>query len=264
VDDPAAAEEIREFIGHEPRGQAPVVDLYQGQEPLFSHYALEEDWQRLLAPQVWLKSGGYLVISPTEALTAIDVNSGRFVAGRDLEETILTTNLEAAREIARQVRLRNLSGIIVVDFIDMEEPAHRELVSQTLQESLKKDRARTTVYPISPLGLVEMTRQRLGDSLAQAVTEPCGCCGGTGETLSPLTRALDLLRLLSAEAREFPGCLLALSVHPVVAAVLRKEGRPLLARLASEHQVQVELREEPRFSRNHYELTRELNRGEKP
>jgi ribonuclease G len=264
VDDPTAAKEIEAYLKVEQANQAVVIDDYQGQEPLLAKFGLEDNWRRLMLPQVWLKSGGYLVINPTEALTAIDVNSGRFVRGRDFEDTILTTNLEAAREIARQVRLRNLSGIIVIDFIDMENAAHRDLLYQTLKEALQRDRARTTVYPMSPLGLVEMTRQRLGDSLAQVVTEPCPCCGGAGEVLSPLTLACDLMRLLTAEAREFPGALLVLSVHPLVAAVLREAGRPLLARLETEHRVRVELREDPRFSRQHHELTRELHKDGKP
>ena len=134
---------------------------------------------------MWLKSGGYLVIDPTEALTAIDVNTGRFVGRSHLEETLLKTNLEAAREIARQLRLRNIGGIIVIDFIDQEKAANRDLVYQTLVEALSRDRAKTTALPISPLGLVEMTRQRVRDSLAQTVMEPCGACGGKGLAVTP-------------------------------------------------------------------------------
>ena len=227
-------------------------------EPLFGYFGLEIDWQRLLAPKVWLKSGGYLLFDTAEALTAIDVNTGRFVGRHDLEETILKTNLEAARELARQVRLRNIGGLIVVDFIDMEPAAHREQVYQALLEAVSRDRAKTTVLPISALGLLEMTRQRLRDTLEQAVTEPCACCGGRGEVLSPLTLACDLMRLLTTEAREFPGCRLPLTLHPQVAAVLQQEGRSLLARLAAEHQVQVEITEQPNFPRDHYELTHEL------
>ena len=161
------------------------VELHAGPEPIFSHFGLEIDWGKLLAPKVWLKSGGYLLIDPTEALTAIDVNTGRFVGRKHLEETLLKTNLEAAKEIARQLRLRNIGGLIVIDFIDQEQAAHRDLVYQTLLEALSRDRAKTTALPISPLGLVEMTRQRVRDSLAQTVTEPCGACGGRGLTLTP-------------------------------------------------------------------------------
>ena len=234
------------------------VELYGEAEPLFSHFGVEVDWQKLLAPRVWLKSGGYLLFDRTEALTAVDVNTGRFVGRRRLEDTILKTNIEAAREVARQLRLRNLGGLIVIDFIDMENAAHRDLVHQELLESLKKDRAKTTILPISALGLVEMTRQRLRDSLAQLATEPCEACGGSGVRLSALTLAHDLMRLLSAEAREFPGCRLAVAAHPEITAILRQEAGGLLKRLKAQHQVEVTLTDQPHFRREHYEITREL------
>ncbi len=161
------------------------VELYTEPEPIFSHFGLEIDWQKLLAPRVWLKSGGYLLIEATEALTAIDVNTGKFVGRSHLEETILKTNLEAAREIARQLRLRNIGGLIVIDFIDQEKAANRDLVYQTLVEALARDRAKTTALPISSLGLVEMTRQRVRDSLAQTIMETCGACGGKGLAVTP-------------------------------------------------------------------------------
>lgn len=258
VDDPAAFEKIQDYLESLHPYAKHRVELHTDPEPLFSHFGLELDWPRLLAPKVWLKSGGYLLFDTTEALTAVDVNTGRFVGRHDLEETILQTNLEAAREIARQLRLRNVGGLIVIDFIDMEPAAHREQVYQTLLEAVSRDRAKTTVLPISALGLLEMTRQRLRDTLEHAVTEPCDCCAGAGRVLSPFTLACDLLRRLTYEAREFPGCRLTLTVHPQVAAVLQQEGQPLLARLAADYQVQVQITEQPRFSRNYYELTHEL------
>jgi ribonuclease G len=260
VDDPAAAEEIREYLQLELVDRPPVVDLYQGPEPIFSTLSLEEDWQRLLAPQVWLKSGGYLVIHPTEALIAIDVNSGKFVRGRDLAETILTTNLEAAREIARQVRLRNLSGIIVIDFIDMETLAHRELVCQTLKEALQRDRARTTVYPVSPLGLAEMTRQRLRESLAQMVAEPCPCCQGQGAVLSSLVAAHDLLRQLTWETQEFAGCRFTVKARPGVIALVKKEGKEFLRNLKNNPQTSIQFSETPQLPRGQFDIIRELQK----
>jgi len=236
------------------------LELYDGPEPLFSHFGLEVEWGRLLAPRVWLKSGGHLLLDSTQALTAVDVNTGRFVGRRHLEETILTTNLEAARELARQVRLRNIGGLIVVDFIDMTDPAHRELVHQELLAALKPDRAKTTVLPISPLGLLEMTRQRLGESLAQSVAQPCPACGGAGVVLTAETLAHDALRQLAAEAREFPGCRLTVTVHPQVAAVLEEAGAALLKRLARDYQVAVEVRALPQVTRDHLEITRELKK----
>jgi ribonuclease G len=257
VDDPDTCREIEEYLaGFHPWLRARV-ECYTGAESIFSRYGLEVEWRRLLAPQVWLKSGGYLVIDTTEALTAIDVNTGRFTGKSNLEETILQTNLEAAREAARQIRLRNLGGLIIIDFIDMAKAAHRQVVHEELLAALKRDRAKTTVLPISPLGLVEMTRQRLRDSLVQLATEACPCCQGQGAVLSPLVVAHDLLRQLSAEAREFPGCRFTLQLHPEVAATLREEGRELLPRLTAEFQVEIRLLEEPSFPRGHYNLTRD-------
>uniref|UniRef100_A0A7C3Z300 Rne/Rng family ribonuclease n=1 Tax=Desulfobacca acetoxidans TaxID=60893 RepID=A0A7C3Z300_9BACT len=261
ADDPDTADEIRDYLRLEPVDRVPAVETYEGPDPVFSKLSLEEDWSRLLAPQVWLKSGGYLVIETTEALTAIDVNSGKFIRGRDLEETILTTNLEAAREIARQVRLRNLSGIIVVDFIDMEVAAHRKQVCQTLKEALKRDRARTTVHPMSPLGLVEMTRQRLRDSLPQAITEPCPGCQGQGAVLSPLVAAHDLLRQLAWEAKEFTGCRLTVKAPPEVIAMAKTEGENFLKELRKSRSVLLDFLEAPYLPRHKFEIIRELQEG---
>ncbi|HZE22040.1 MAG TPA: ribonuclease E/G, partial [Desulfobaccales bacterium] len=226
-------------------------------EPLFSHFGLEIDWGKILAPRVWLKSGGYLLLDPTEALTAIDVNTGRFVGRDQLEETILQTNLEAAGEIARQLRLRNIGGLIVIDFIDLERAAHRDLVYQTLLEAVSRDRAKTTVLPISSLGLVEMTRQRLRDSLAQTIMEPCESCNGRGLALTPRVLAGDILRQLAAEAREFPGYRLSLAAHPAIIGILDGHGAGLLSRLTREHRVEVSLAPQPQFNRDRYEITRE-------
>jgi ribonuclease G len=261
VDDAAAYEKIMDYLNLERAAQPPLVELYRGPESIFAAFHLEEDWRRLLAPRVWLKSGGYLIIDTTEALTAIDVNTGRFTQGRDLEDTILTTNLEAAREAARQIRLRNLSGLMVVDFIDLENPAHRVLVHQTFQESLQNDRARTTVYPMSPLGLVEMTRQRLRDSLAQAVTEACPCCQGRGVVMSPLVVAHDLLRQLAGEVREFPGCRLTVTAHPEVIALVKQEGEDFLQELRARREILIHLTEDPHHPRDRFDLTRELHKG---
>ncbi len=258
VDDPVAFEKIQDYLEALNPYDKHRVELYDDPEPLFSHLGLEIDWKRILAPKIWLKSGGYLLFGTTEALTAIDVNTGRFVGRNDLGETILQTNLEAAREIARQLRLRNIGGLVVIDFIDMEQASHRDQVYLTLLEAVSRDRAKTTVLPISALGLLEMTRQRLRDTLEQAVTEPCTCCDGAGEVLSPLILACDLMRRLTAEAREFPGCRLTLTAHPLVTAILQEEGKPLLARLAREYQVRVDIARQPGFARDYYELTHEL------
>ncbi|MEW6387323.1 MAG: Rne/Rng family ribonuclease [Thermodesulfobacteriota bacterium] len=257
VDDPGAYEQIRDYLGSLDPYLAYQVELYTGPEPLFVHCGLEIDWSRLLAPRVWLKSGGYILIEATEALTAIDVNTGRYIGRQNLKETILKTNLEAAQEIARQLRLRNIGGLIVIDFIDMEDPEHRQRVYQTLQEALKRDRAKSMVLPMSAMGLMEMTRQRLGDSLAQLALNPCNYCEGEGQVLSPAVLTGDIFRQLLAEAREFAGCRLTILAHPEVAAQLQAEGEKLWARLTREHQVEVLIFEQPQFSRHYYEITRE-------
>jgi ribonuclease G len=257
VDDPGAFERIVDYLESLNPLDKYRVELYTGPESIFSHFGLEIDWRKLLAPRVWLKSGGYLLIDPTEALTAIDVNTGRFVGRNHPEETILKTNLEAAREIARQLRLRNIGGLVVIDFIDQEKAANRDLIYQTFMEALSRDRAKTTVLPISPLGLVEMTRQRVRDSLAQTITEACGACGGRGLVLTPQILAGDILRELAAEAREFPGHHLTLAAHPQVTALLQEEGARLFKRWAKEHRVKVTLSPEPQFPRDHYVITHE-------
>jgi len=258
VDDPGAYEQVLDYLASFSPGERYRLELYDEAEPLFSHFGLEVDWKKLLSPRVWLKSGGYLLIDATEALTAVDVNTGKFVGRHHLEETILKTNLEAAKEIARQIRLRNLGGLVVIDFIDMEKSAHRDQVYQALVQEINRDRAKTTVLPISSLGLVEMTRQRLRDNLAQTVTAACTCCAGRGEVLSNLTLACDIMRQLAAEAREFPGYHLRLAAHPQVLEIIKEEGQDLLARLAAAHRVQVSFSPEPLFSRDHFEIIREL------
>lgn len=263
VDEVATFEALNDYLKALPPGPAPRAELYAGQEPLFPHFHLEPDWPRLLAPRVWLPSGGYLLIEATEALTAIDVNTGRFIGRRHLADTILKTNLEAAAEIAWQVRLRNLSGLIVIDFIDMEPPEHRELLHQTLVAALERDRARTTVLPLSALGLVEMTRQRLRDSLEETLTLPCPSCRGRGRVLSPLLLAHDLLRQLAWEAREFPGCRLTVAAHPEVMALAQAEGQNFLDNLRADLQMEIHFAETPHAPRDRFELTRELQKGGK-
>jgi ribonuclease G len=258
VDDPAAFERIADYLESLNPWDKYRVELYGEPEPIFSHFGLDIDWHKLLAPRVWLKSGGYLLIEATEALTAIDVNTGKFVGRSHLEETILKTNLEAAKEVARQLRLRNIGGLIVIDFIDQEKPANRDLVYQTFLQALSRDRAKTTALPISSLGLVEMTRQRVRDSLAQTIMENCDACSGKGLVLTPRTLACDIVRQLAAEAREFPGCHLHLKAHPQVTQILQEDGGPLLERLTREHQVQVALSPQPQFARDHFVISHEF------
>ena len=179
------------------------VQLYTGERPLFDLYAIEDEIERALARRVPLKSGGYLIIDQTEALTTIDVNTGGFVGGRSFDDTIYKTNLEAAHAIARQLRLRNLGGIIVVDFIDMENDVHRDAVLTEFRRALALDRTRITVNGFTSLGLVEMTRKRTRESLAHTLCEPCPMCQGRGEVKTAQTVCYEILREIVREAHQF-------------------------------------------------------------
>jgi ribonuclease G len=179
------------------------LQLYSGERPLFDLYGIEEEIERALGRRVPLKSGGYVIIDQTEALTTIDVNTGGFVGGRSFDDTIFKTNLEAAHVIARQLRLRNLGGIIIVDFIDMENDAHRESVLTEFKKALSLDRTRITVSGFSSLGLVEMTRKRTRESLAHTLCEPCPMCQGRGEVKTAQTVCYEILREIVREARQF-------------------------------------------------------------
>ena len=176
---------------------------YSGDRPLFDLYGVEEEIERALARRVPLKSGGYLIIDQTEALTTIDVNTGGFVGGRSFDDTIFKTNLEASQVIARQLRLRNLGGIIIVDFIDMDNEVHREAVLSEFKKALLPDRTRMTVNGFTQLGLVEMTRKRTRESLAHILCEPCPTCQGRGEVKTPQTICYEILRDLVRESRQF-------------------------------------------------------------
>jgi ribonuclease G len=183
-----------------------------------------------LSRKVPLPSGGYLVIDQAEALTAIDVNTGRFVGkgSKDLEETILKTNLEAVEEIAYQLRFRNLGGLIVLDVIDMDRPANRETVRKRLNELLQKDKAHTTLNPVSDLGLIEMTRKRTRESLGRVMHEPCFYCDGTGQLQSRTTVALEILRQIRREHQFIAGYHVVVNAHPAVVDVFETEEREAL------------------------------------
>ena len=177
------------------------IALHEGDQPIFDAFGIEAQIDKALDRKVWLRSGGSLVIEQTEALTAVDVNTGRFVGKRDQEETILRTNLEAAEEVVRQLRLRNLGGLIIIDFIDMENEANRRQVYEALQEHVRnKDKAQTRILQISELGLVEMTRKRTRESLGQTLCSPCPHCQGLGHVKSPATVSYEILRRLPREA----------------------------------------------------------------
>ncbi|RMD83338.1 MAG: Rne/Rng family ribonuclease [Candidatus Dadabacteria bacterium] len=193
-------ERTRAFVADFLPAVAERVRLYEDLEPIFDRYGVEQQIERATDPKVWLKSGGYLVIDQGEALTMIDVNTGRYVGKRSQEETVYRTNLEAAVEIVSQLRLRNIGGIIIIDFIDMEEPNNRRLVMQTLEEALSRDKARSTILRISELGLVEMTRKRTRENLERLLSSPCPYCDGRGRIKSIPTVGHEILRMIQREA----------------------------------------------------------------
>jgi ribonuclease G len=179
------------------------IEHYTGERPLFELYNVEDEIERALSRRVELKSGGYLIIDQTEAMTTIDVNTGGFVGSRNFDDTIFKTNLEAAQAIARQLRLRNLGGIIALDFIDMQSDEHRGAVLEEFKRALARDRTRITVNGFTALGLVEMTRKRTRESLAHVLCEPCPTCGGRGEVKTADTVCYEILREILREARAF-------------------------------------------------------------
>jgi ribonuclease G len=207
------------------RGLDPVLatrlSWHRGPESLFDAEGVSEDVERALRPRVWLKSGGTLVIQQTEALVSIDVNTGKFVGSRHPEETVLRTNLEAAGEIARQLRLRDLAGIIVIDFIDMERAEHRASVIEALGEALRRDRARTKIVGLSDLGLLQLTRKRTRAGVEALLTRPCPACAGAGRVKTPETVAVEALGEVRRVATVFPVGELIVKAHPEVARALR-------------------------------------------
>jgi ribonuclease G len=200
------------------------VELYEGDDPIFDYHGIEMEISRALERKIWLKSGGSIVIELTEALTAIDVNTGSYVGARNLEETILKTNLEAVKEIAYQLRMRNLGGLIVIDFIDMEKKINRERVFTALKEALSKDKAKTHILKMSELGLIEMTRKRTRENLSRLLSEPCFYCEGRGSLKSRKTICYELLRDVEREtmaAAISKG--ISVTVHPEIARMLKEE-----------------------------------------
>ncbi|MDH4225015.1 MAG: Rne/Rng family ribonuclease [Deltaproteobacteria bacterium] len=218
VDNDEEYKGVRHFLKNYLPRYASVVEPFTRREPIFDHYGIEEVIDRALAQKVWLRSGGYLVINQTEALTAIDVNTGRFVGKGSHEETIFKTNLEAAQEVVYQLKLRNIGGIIIIDFIDMEAQTNRQKVYQALKDELKKDKARSKILQISEIGLVEMTRKRDRENLARLISQPCPYCDGTGRVKSLTTISFELFREIERQRGASPKMGdLTVNVHPDVA-----------------------------------------------
>ncbi|MDR1044493.1 MAG: Rne/Rng family ribonuclease [Candidatus Adiutrix sp.] len=225
IDHAGQYESVKAFLEAFSPDLAGSLELYDGPEPVFHATGVDTELDRALNKKVWLKSGGYVVIESTEALTVIDVNTGRYVGRHNLEETILKTNLEAVKEIAYQLRLRNIGGLIVIDFIDMEKESNRERVYQALKDSLRRDKGKTKVLPMSELGLIEMTRKRTKENIDRYLREPCFYCQGQGFLLSKTSVCHEAFQDLEREAYEYPHGQLKLSVHPQIRDVILDEGR---------------------------------------
>ena len=256
IDSKEEYKEILEYLKTYVPELSSRIKLYRGQEPIFDHFGIEAELEKAMDRKVWLKRGGYITIDQTEALVAIDVNTGRFTGKKNQEDTILKTNLEAAEEIARQLRLRDLGGIIVLDFIDMEIEANKKAVLETLRNRLKRDRSRTKAFAVSDLGLVEMTRQRQRPSLATYFNQDCPECGGTGKVLSLASATIRIERMLRRVGLRAKEKVLLLRVHPDLAVHLVEQNSDLLENLERAYKFRIEIRDDPSLRRDEIRLFR--------
>jgi len=233
---------------------APMLKLYQRRRPIFDLHGIEDDIRKALDRNIPLKSGGYVIFDQTEAMTTIDVNTGGYVGHRNLEETIYRTNLEAAVAIARQLRLRNLGGIIIIDFIDMEEPKHRDNVLQLLEQSLASDHARHQISLVSPLGLVEMTRKRTRESLQHILCDDCPSCEGRGFVLSAETVCFEIFREIIRQSRQFEFSEALVLAHQEVIELLLDEQAPSLATLEEQTGKSIRLQPEALYGQDQFDV----------
>lgn len=255
IDNQEGYNRVQEFVQTFMPNLKSSLSIYDQPEPIFDHFGIEIEITRALGQKVWLKSGGYIIIEQTEALTAIDVNTGRFVGRRDLEDTILKTNLEAVKEIVYQLRLRNIGGIIILDFIDMERHSNRQKVFNALKEALKSDRARTTITKISELGLVEMTRKRTREDLRRQLTDPCTYCEGRGYLKSPTTVCFDIFRDIRREAPAMKGKQIIVYAHSLVSGMLYDEERQWLEELEERFKKRISVKAVPEYHLEQFDVT---------
>jgi ribonuclease G len=254
IDDPDTHRTMQEFLGRFVADPKPQLELYTGSLPIFDHFAIEANIDENLGRKVWLRSGGYLIVDQSEALTSIDVNTGRYVGKRDLEETVLKTNLEAVQEVVRQLRFRNIGGLIIIDLIDMESAENRDKVYRALQEALREDKAKTNLLKISELGLVEMTRKRTRENLVQQLCEPCSYCDGRGYVISAESVAYKVLREIRKDMPRFCGRQIAVSVNPRVAEMLLGPVRKATQRLSADVGREIEIRARPGLHQEQFEV----------
>jgi ribonuclease G len=232
----------------------PLIEHYTGECPVFDIYSVEDEIQKALERKVNLKSGGHLVFDQTESMTTIDVNTGGYVGGRNLEETIFKTNLEAAQTISRQLRLRNLGGIIIIDFIDMQSEDHKKQVLQAFERHLEKDLAKTNITEVSVLGLVEMTRKRTRESLEHILCEPCSACGGRGVLKTAESMCLEIFREIIREVRQYKVQKILILASNEVVEMLLDEEADMLAELEVFLSVRIKFRAESEYNQEQYDV----------
>ena len=254
IDSTLQFDALKEFGGAYTPGSAAKLELYKGERPIFDLFGIEEEIARALARRVDLKSGGYLIIDQTEALTTVDVNTGGFVGARNFDDTIFKTNLESAGAIARQLRLRNLGGIIIVDFIDMVRDEHQAAVLAEFKKQLSRDRTKVTVSGFTQLGLVEMTRKRTRESLAHMLCQPCPTCAGRGQVKTARSVCYDVLREILREARQFNPKEFRVVASAAVVEMLLDEESQHLAGLSDFIGKPISLGTEPSFSPEQYDI----------
>ncbi len=258
IDSPVEYERVQQFLQKLLPDVHLHVELYQGRESIFDAYNIEGDVARALKKKVWLKSGGYIVIEQTEALVAIDVNTGRYVGKHNFDETILKTNLEAVKEIAYQIRLRNIGGIIIIDFIDMKKDSHKEKVMSQLTEAMKKDKSQTNILPLTELGLVQMTRKRIRRNLTRTLCEPCFYCNGNGHLLSKKSICHKIYRDLVSEAGDIMGNRFTVKVHPEIAQLLHGREKHLITSLETQFSKPIAIYPEPHYHLEEYHIFESL------
>ena len=254
VDSRETFQSMRVFAESYTHSALPILEPYTGERPLFDLFSVEEEIERALARRVDLKSGGYLIIDQTEALTTVDVNTGGFVGGRSFDDTIFKTNLEAAHVTARQLRLRNLGGIIIVDFIDMDNDEHKDSVLAELKKNISRDRTRLTLNGFTALGLVEMTRKRTRESLAHVLCEPCSMCQGRGEIKTPQTVCYEILREILRSARQFDAKEYRILASQKVIDLFLDEDSQSLAQLGDFIGKPISLQVETQYSQEIYDV----------
>jgi ribonuclease G len=254
IDDREEFERVQRFVEAQDPSLKDRVVQHEGEEPIFDAYGIEDEIKRATARKVWLRSGGYLIIDQAEALTAIDVNSGRYVGKKNLEDTILKINTEAAREIVYQLRLRNIGGIIICDFIDMEKQQNRDKVFKALNEALGRDKAKTNVLRISELGLIEMTRKRVRESIGRVLHEDCGYCAGQGYVKTATTVAYEIFRELRRSAPAYKDPTMVVQAQTEVANLLLGEEREELRHLMDRFNKTIQVKARPDFHREQYDI----------